>query len=432
MQVTGWGHYPRVEAALVMPRSTHEVGGLLRDGFRGIARGLGRSYGDSSLAPQLIDTSRLDHFLAFDPDSGQLRCEAGVSLAQILATFVPRGWFLPVTPGTKYVTVGGAVASDVHGKNHHVAGTFCDHVMALRVALPSGDLVECSPSVNPELFRATCGGMGLTGVIVEAEFRLHRIASAYIDQTTCKARNLAEVMALFEEHAAAPFSVAWIDCLASGPRLGRSLLNVGDFAPRGYLTAGKPPTLAIPVDLPGATLNRHSIRAFNALYYGRVRQARISERVHYEPFFYPLDGIGQWHRMYGKGGFTQYQFVLPRAAGLQGMRSIIERIAQSRRGSFLAVLKAFGPGNDNYLSFPTEGYTLALDFKLDPGLFRLLEELDHAVLDYGGRIYLTKDVRMRGSTFKRSYPQWEAFAAVRARYGADRTFFSLQSQRLGI
>lgn len=432
MQVSAWGQYPRLDAQVVMPGSAGQVCEVLQDGFEGIARGLGRSYGDSSLAARQISTQRLDHFLAFDPASGSLRCEAGVSFARILATFVPRGWFLPVTPGTKYVTVGGAIASDVHGKNHHVAGSFCDHVISLRLALPSGELVECSPTQRPELFRATCGGMGLTGVVVEAEFRLRRIASAYIDQRTYKARDLGEVMALFEAHAAAPFSVAWIDCLASGAKLGRSLLNVGDFAPRGYLCPGRPPALAVPFDLPGAMLNRHAIRAFNAFYYARVRRPQVSERVHYEPFFYPLDGIGQWNRLYGRSGFTQYQFVLPRSAGQQGMRSIIERIAQSQRGSFLAVLKAFGPGNENYLSFPVEGYTLALDFKLDAGLFRLLEELDHAVLDYGGRVYLTKDVRLREYAFKRSYPLWQELAAVRARYGADRTFHSLQSQRLGI
>lgn len=434
MKVTGWGKFPVVESRVMTPSSPAAVKQLLagEGDFCGIPRGMGRSYGDSSLAPQQLSTRQLDHFLSFDNSNGTLRCGAGVSLAEILRYFVPQGWFLPVTPGTKFVSVGGAIASDVHGKNHHVDGSFSDHVSSFRLALPNGQVVNCSAEQSPELFRATCGGMGLTGVILDASIRLIPIDSAMITQTTIKAANLAEILQLFDDYESATYSVAWIDCLAKGDSLGRSLLTVGEHAAQGELHPGKSALLSIPVDLPGALLNRYSIKAFNTLYFNRVRNRESTNTVHYEPFFYPLDGIHNWNRMYGKNGFTQYQFVLPKSAGLEGMRSILQRISDSNRGSFLAVLKAFGKGNNNYLSFPMEGYTLALDFKIDRGLFPLLDELDDIVLSYGGRIYLAKDVRLNEARFKACYPQWEAFNMVRQQYGADKVFNSLQSERLGL
>jgi FAD/FMN-containing dehydrogenase len=263
----------------------------------------------------VIETDRLDHFLDFDEQTGLLRCGAGVSLAEILEVFVPRGWFLPVTPGTKFVTVGGAIASDVHGKNHHLEGTFCDHVTRMRVATPATGIVECSRDDHHALFLGTCGGMGLTGIIVDATFRLRPIASAYIDSTTLRASNLTEALDLFLEHDKTTYSVAWIDCLARGRSLGRSLLTVGEHATSGDLVAKGPRSLAVPVDLPGQLLNRFTVQGFNSLYYRRVREARTEQVVHYEPFFYPLDFVHQWNRIYGRGGFTQYQFVVPRLVG---------------------------------------------------------------------------------------------------------------------
>jgi FAD/FMN-containing dehydrogenase len=274
--------------------------------------------------------------------------------------------------------------------------------------------------------------MGLTGVILDATFRMRPISSAYLRQTTFKAANLDEALALIEANEDTAYSVAWIDCLSRGRRLGRSLLMTGDFVDDGRLELkpGKP--LAVPVDMPGFLLNKYTVTAFNALYYHRVHKRQSEQVVHFDPFLYPLDSLHDWNRIYGKGGFTQYQFVIPKQAGRQGMAAILGRIAESGRGSFLAVLKSFGKGNDNYLSFPMEGYTLALDFKIDQGLFPFLDELDRIVLDYGGRLYLAKDVRMSEATFKRGYPHWEAFQEVRRRYGADRVFHSLQSDRLGL
>ncbi len=434
MELTGWGRYPVIDAQVVTPRSGGDIAGNLSDCPQTalIPRGLGRSYGDSSLAPRVLSTASLDHCLEFDEATGLLTCGAGLSVEEILNIFVPGGWFPPVTPGTKFVTVGGAVASDVHGKNHHLDGSFTDHVSALKVATVTDGVVECSRELRPELFHATCGGMGLTGVVLEATFKLKRINSALINQTTIKARNLEESMALFEEHHHTLYSTAWIDCLSTGKSLGRSLLMLGEHAGRGALTVGRRRRISVPFNMPGIALNPLLVHIFNALYYHRVTRRRSTRAVHYDPFFYPLDSIHQWNRMYGGSGFIQYQFVLPKEAGLTGVSAVLRRIAASKRGSFLAVLKAFGKGNDNYLSFPMEGYTLALDFKLDAGLFALLDELDSVVLDYGGRLYLTKDAHMSEAMFKRGYPRWEQFMEVRARYGANRRYHSLQSKRLGL
>jgi len=431
--ITGWGRYPRVSARVWAPRTKRELGRFVSDPrFRGIARGLGRSYGDSALAEAVIDARNLDHLLAFDEKSGALRCGAGLSLDSLLRWSVPRGWFPAVTPGTKFVTVGGAIAADVHGKNHHREGSFCDHVAGLRLALASGEIVDCSERNHPELFRATCGGMGLTGVIVDADIVLRKIGSTAIRRKTFRAADLREALELFDEHADATYSVAWIDCLAARRGLGRSIVMLGEHDDDGSLELRASRRLRVPFDLPSFLLNRHSIRAFNALYYRKELRKRSESTVHYEPFFYPLDGIEQWNRMYGRNGFTQYQFVVPTDAGREAVTEILGRIAASGRGSFLAVLKTFGAGNENLLSFPIRGPTLALDLKIDRGLFEFLASLDEVVVDYGGRVYLAKDVRMSERTFKKSYPTWETMQRVRAEVGAVERIGSLQSRRVGM
>lgn len=432
MRLQGWGRYPQIEAQLHAPRTVSASQALIGEPQSLIGRGMGRSYGDSALHSRVLSTQYLQHLLAFDGVKGTLRCQAGVSLDQLLDFLVPRGWFLPVTPGTRFVSLGGAVASDVHGKNHHLHGCFSEYVDELLLSLADGSLLKCSRSEHSELFHATCGGMGLTGLIVEVSLRLIPIRSAYVHQTTFKASNLDEALQLFDTQQSKTYSVAWIDCLARGTDLGRSLLMVGEHAGGGGLHLPAKRTLSVPLDMPAALLNRASVQAFNSLYYQRASQAKSRQRIDYQSFFYPLDGIGQWNRLYGKQGFLQYQFVIPKAAGLEGLRAILSRIASSGRGSFLAVLKVFGQQNRNPLSFPLEGYTLALDFKYDSALLPLLDELDARVLEQGGRIYLTKDARMSEQTFKRSYPAWEQMQAVRARYGAQGKFTSLQAQRLGL
>lgn len=397
-----------------------------------IPRGLGRSYGDSALSDTLLDMNALDYLIAFDTNTGVLTAQAGATLADLLQVFVPKGWFLPVTPGTQFVTLGGAIASDVHGKNHHLAGSFSEHLITMKVATVTEGIIECSSQQNSELFKATCGGMGLTGLIVEATIQLIPINSAQIDETIYKVPNLKTLLEHFEEHQQSTYSVAWIDCLAKGKQLGRSLLMLGEHVPSGPLTAAQPGHLSLPIELPISPLTSLTTRAFNQLYYGRMRAPITKRQVQYQPFFYPLDGIQHWNRLYGRQGFLQYQCVIPFEVGYQGVHSLLADIAASQEASFLAVLKVMGDQNANYLSFPMKGFTLAMDFKYRPNIPTLLERLDQKVLEMGGRLYLTKDAHMTESTFKRSYPQWEAFMKVRRDYGAHYQIHSLQSKRLGL
>lgn len=430
MELSGWGRFPRIEGEKLACNDRVAVRQALKEAGELIPFGLGRSYGDSALGPTVLDMRGWRHLLSFDPKTGDLCCEAGVSLREIIEVFLPRGWFLPVTPGTMQVTVGGAVASDVHGKNHHVAGTFGQHVSALEMMLPSGEVVRCGPGENAELFRATCGGMGLTGVILTVTFRLIPVRSAYIRQTTFKAPALADLLAVSEENRAATYSVAWIDCLARGARLGRGLLMTGEHAENGGLGAPRGVRPGVPLDMPAWALNRGTMGVLNGGYYHRVWRRKSEQRVPLTPFFYPLDGVENWNRLYGRRGFLQYQCVLPGDAAEAGLRLLLERVARHGNGSFLAVLKLFGEANGNPLSFPREGFTLALDFKYTPELPAFLDELDRVVLDHGGRLYLAKDARMSRDTFRRGYPGWEAFRALREKVGAHRRLHSLQSKRL--
>lgn len=427
-KITSWGKYPLINAKVLTPPSAKHVA---RINEKFITRGLGRSYGDSALSEKIVLSKHLNHFISFDDETGLLCCEAGISLDEILSVFVPKGWFLTVTPGTKFVTVGGAIASDVHGKNHHIEGSFGNHVTSLKL-ISSGQLHTCSRENNPDLFHATCGGMGLTGTITEATFKLKPIQSAYIDQKVIKASNLEKALELFEQHNSATYSVAWIDCLSTGESLGRSLVMLGEHADKGGLSTHKSNILNIPFDMPSALLNKYTTQAFNHFYYKKQLECETSNTVHYDSFFYPLDSINNWNRIYGPNGFTQYQFVIPKESGKEGLKEILEAISNSKQGSFLSVLKVFGKGNKNHLSFPMEGYTLALDFKFSDKLLNLLEHLDVIVKKYQGRLYLAKDVRMSEEMFKTGYPHWEEFQSLRKRLGIDELYQSLQSRRIGL
>jgi len=432
MKLTARGRYPKIDSTGSTFETRAQLGRLLKDSEPVIPYGMGRSYGDSALNPKVIWTRRFDKILDFDPTTGLLHVECGVTLAEIIDLFLPRGWFLSVTPGTRYITVGGAIASDVHGKNHHNAGCFSAHVNYLELMLPDGDVRRCGPDEHTDLFRATCGGMGLTGMILTAVIRLQPVASGYIRETVIRCPNLENVFRRFEDHGDAPYSVAWIDCLASGGSIGRSVLMLGEHSASGGLKPEPLEPLPMPMDLPGFCLNRYSVALFNRLYYRSHPTYAEDQLKPLETFFYPLDRISNWNRMYGRGGFTQYQLVLPKEASASGLREILKRIASAGLGSFLGVLKLFGPENDNLLSFPMEGYTLALDFKIESRLFPFLDELDRIVLDHGGRLYLTKDVRMGRDMFVRGYSRWEEFESVRNKFGLKSKLQSLQSQRLGI
>jgi decaprenylphospho-beta-D-ribofuranose 2-oxidase len=432
MKLTGWGRFPIIQTRGRSFDNQEALGDYLKSVEDCIAHGMGRSYGDSAINEQVIFTRRFNKILSFDPQTGTVVCESGVSLADLIDAFLPRGWFLRVVPGTKFISVGGAIASDVHGKNHHQVGCFSEHVLAFDLMLPQGQVVRCSRQENLPLFHATCGGMGLTGVILRAELSLKPIHSSYIRETLIPGPNLEKVIDLFEENRSAAYSVAWIDCLAKNENQGRSIVMLGEPAEAGPLTLPLSKTWTVPMGLPGFCLNQYTVSLFNHLYYQLKSNFVAGRLVSMDEFFFPLDKISHWNKLYGRRGFTQYQLVLPKDAGLTGLRVILDKIAAAGLGSFLAVLKLFGAENANYLSFPLEGYTLALDFKIQNRLFPFLNELDHIVLDHGGRLYLTKDVRMSREIFQKGYPRWEQFAQIRALYHLKKKFNSLQSKRLGV
>ena len=383
-----------------------------------LAYGLGRSYGDSCLndGGVLVPTRSLDHLVAFDAATGELTCEAGVTLDEILQFAVPRGWFLPVVPGTKYVTVGGAIANDIHGKNHHRAGTFGRHVQWLELARSDGRRLHCSETKEPELFHATIGGMGLTGFIAQASIRLRPITSSAMEVVSRRFENLAGFFEIAgEADRDFEYTVAWVDCLARGKKLGRGIFLAGNHATTsgtGELRGHRLPRAQWPFDLPEFALNRWSVKIFNELYYHKQWSAEKHGQIHYDPFFFPLDSIRDWNRLYGKRGFFQYQSVVPIRDGQAATAAMLERISHSGQASFLAVLKLFGdPVSPGIMSFPRPGITLALDFpNRGEATARLFEDLDAIVREAGGALYPAKDARMRGEDFRRFYPQWEAFS----------------------
>lgn len=436
-QIANWGNYPAMES----DEKSFAFDDQLKEVFKGegsfIPRGNGRCYGDASLAQVTVSTLKYDKILSFDTVNGFLECQSGITLDQVLEVIVPKGWFLPVTPGTKFITVGGAIASDVHGKNHHVDGCFSHHVLEMDVLTGSGETITCSPTSHIDLFEATCGGMGLTGVITRVKFDLKKIETSYIRQKQLKAANLDEVLRLFDEYKHYTYSVAWIDCLQKGKSFGRSILILGEHATLNELneTQKKDPLklpgkkqITFPFNLPWWVLNSFTVKAFNFLYYNKNTRKEINNVVSYEPFFYPLDAILHWNRGYGAKGFVQYQFVLPLEAK-DGLVEIMNRISNAGMGSFLAVLKVFGP-QDSLISFPKEGYTLALDFPVRKGLMEFLDELDEIVLKHGGRIYMSKDARMKPSMLQAGYPGLEQFKRIVRKYNPNNKLRSVQSDRL--
>ena len=432
MSLTSWGNYPKVKNQVLCFDDKSKLAQILDEYDNLIAYGNGRSYGDSALNTNIVTVKAHNYFLDFDETNGLLHIQAGVLLSEILSVCVPRGWFLKVTPGTKLITVGGAIASDVHGKNHHIAGCFSECLHMFNLMLPDGKIVKCSKKQNSELYHATCGGMGLTGIILDAKIALKKINSQYLNQTTIKTKNLKETFAAFDKYKDKAYSVAWIDSLAKGKELGRCLLMLGDFCDDGKLDYQTKSKWSVPCNFPSLFLNTLSIRLFNFLYYKKVRQKISRQKVDIDTFFYPLDKIDNWNRIYGKNGFIQYQFILPLAASFEGLKEVLSLISASGKGSFLAVLKLHGAANNNYLSFPMEGYSLALDFKMQKGLFKLLDSLDEVVMKHSGRIYLAKDARVKKEVFEQGYPQVEKFRALRKKHGMNKKFNSLQSQRIGI
>ncbi|MPS66852.1 MAG: FAD-linked oxidase [Chryseobacterium sp.] len=406
-KVTNWGNFPVVEKEMKSDDSFDKIKDFILTHNEVIARGNGRCYGDASLGESIFSTKKLNKFISFDRLNGIIECESGVLLSEVLEISVPQGYFLYVTPGTKFVSVGGAIASDVHGKNHHAEGCFSEYVTEFKLMIENGEIITCSREENSEKFWATIGGMGLTGIILSAKFKLKNIESAYIRQESIKADNLDEIFRLFEESENWTYNVAWIDCLQTGKNIGKSILMRGEHAFPHELPQNlkeKPLRLkkkfepTVPFYFPGFVLNKFTVKIFNLLYFKKQTKKEVKNIVDYETFFYPLDVVNDWNKIYGKSGFIQYQMVIPKEKGKEGMKKILETIARSGNGSFLAVLKLFGKNNpEAYNSFPMEGYTLALDFRVNSKLKMLIGKLDDIVQEFGGRIYLTKDSMSKSS-----------------------------------
>jgi decaprenylphospho-beta-D-ribofuranose 2-oxidase len=445
--LTGWGRVAPSTAELAEPDTPARAAALLRaaEPSRGmIARGLGRSYNNAaqSAGGVVISTARLKRIIELDPATGLATCEAGVSLEQLMVAGLPAGWFVPVSPGTRQVTVGGAIAADVHGKNHHVAGSFAGHVPSFDLLLPSGELRTVTRDGDPALFWATAGGMGLTGLIVRATVQLKRVATSRVRVDTVRTADIDETMAVLAEHDKGyGYTVAWSDSLARGARLGRSVITSGDFARLADLSpAGREDPFAfrpgarlgVPAGFPPGLVNRYTVALGNEAWYRKAPRQRTGELQTIGTFFHPLDGIRNWNRVYGPGGFRQYQYVLPFGQEAAVRRSF-ELVAGARAPSFVTVLKRFGEGDPGLLSFPMAGWTLALDFPArTPGLASLLGSLDRLVVEAGGRVYLAKDSRVPAEVLEQMYPRLDEFRKMRAELDPGQILASDLSRRLGL
>lgn len=436
-QLSGWGRYPKSEGSLWRPERYRQ---LQINSSALIARGLGRSYGDAALnsGKDILLFEKLNRFLDFDEEKGILRAEGGVSLEEILEALVPRGWFLPVTPGTKFATLGGCIAADVHGKNHHRDGAFSRYVQEFELLIADGTTKRCSKEVESDLFSATVGGMGLTGIITEVTLQLKRIETAYMEVTYHPSANLEETLALLSNKGIDDdYSVAWIDCLATGSKFGRSIVMNAHHAPLNQaikkpLQPPKRRQHTLPFSLPSFALNRWTIKAFNDAYYTFQSKKTAPFLQDYDSYFYPLDAIKDWNLMYGKKGFVQYQCVIPDSKETHlALRTLLSEISSSQRASFLAVLKRFGENGEGHLSFPMSGYTLALDIPVrDAALLSFLDDLDELVVHYGGRCYLAKDARMSPATFRKMYPRFGLWQQIKKSVDPKGKFQSDLSRRL--
>jgi len=435
--LTGWGRTQAARAQLERPGDVAEVlAHLTREAApRGvIARGLGRSYGDPAqiAGGVVLDLTGLDAIGPVDAATGEVVVGGGASLDQLLVAVIPQGWFVPVTPGTRQVTIGGAIAADIHGKNHHVDGSFSAQVRRIVLATPTG-LRTCGPDLDPALFWATAGGMGLTGIVVEATVRLLRIESSKVLVDTDRFSDLDTLMAaMVEGDARYRYSVAWVDCMTRGNRLGRGVLTRGDHAPAGTdeLVPPSPARLAVPMAAPSGLLNRASIAAFNEAWFRRAPRHEVAKPERLGAFFHPLDGVANWNLLYGARGFLQYQLAVPDTAS-HAVRQAMEQLSSAGVPSFLAVLKRFGPGNAAPLSFPQAGWTLALDLPIGPRqLPGLLDALDQLVADVGGRIYLAKDSRLRPELVPQMYPNLSTLRAVKAEVDPEGLLTSDLARRL--
>ena len=444
--LAGWGRYPTVSGLATRPERRADVKSALldREDAPILAFGLGRSYGDAALIRngRAILTRRLDRIIDFDPKTAWLRCEAGVSIKELIDLFVPRGFFPPVVPGTQFVTLGGALANDIHGKNHHVDGTFADHVRRVEILTASGEIVTCDAQEEPALFWATVGGLGLTGVILAMDLKLCPIANPLIEMESVRVENLDHFFEVNAESSSFTHTVSWIDSVTTGQSLGRGIYMRGQHAVEGTpeapsilnkAAAAISPVLDVPIDGPAWLMNNLTMRAFNIAYFRKHPKGTVSTVTHYEPFFFPLDFVRNWNRIYGKRGMLQYQLVVPHDPEHLAIREVLDTVTQAGMASFLSVIKEFGDDVHSGLSFPAPGVTLALDFpNRGQTLLDMLDRLDSIVAAAGGRVYLGKDARLSRATFQRMYPEWETWKEVRDTWDPDMVFQSDLGLRLGL
>lgn len=414
-RVSNWGRYPKIQTNIIEERNYNELCHIVSNSKDVIARGNGRCYGDSSLNENLIiSTLKLNKILFFDTKEKKIKAEAGVTIKEILEVIVPKGFFLPITPGTKYVTLGGAVASNIHGKNHHKDGAFGEYVENIEIINENGEIIQCSRILNKELFSKSIGGMGLTGVIITITLKLIRIETAYIKQKAIKINGMDQLFDKLEEYGKYTYSVAWIDCASSSNKSRKSLLLLGEHVfleelpinnKNNPLKVHKNKSINIPFSLPSMILNKYSVKIFNYLYYNKNLRRNSLSLLHYDDFFYPLDKINNWNRVYGRNGFTQFQFIMPFANGKAGIKDILNEIARSSSISTLGILKIMGDASEycSPISFPKPGYTFALDFKLNKKNFYLINSLHKIVLENKGNIYLTKDALIEKTDYEKMY-----------------------------
>lgn len=430
-KIRSWGVYSSNVCKVHTFESAHNLKKLIKDNTDIIAYANGGSYGDSALSEKVIkiDNNKLN--FKFDDRSGHLTVNSGVLLSEVISFIVPKGWFLMVTPGTKFISIGGAIASDIHGKNHHIDGCFSECVISFKIMISDGSILECSKDINQELFKATCGGMGLTGVILEAKIKLKKIGSQNLYVKTTRTESLDDLFSCFEKHKASPYSVAWVDCMSMKKNKMSGVFQAARFSDDGDLNYRKAKSINLPFYFPSFVLSNILMKLFNMIYLS-INSLKAARVLTIEKFFFPLDILGKWNRAYGKKGFIQYQFVLPIENSKDGLKEILTFIAETNFKPFLSVLKLLGKENDNYLSFAQTGYTLSLDFKIREGLHDFLDQLDLIVMKHKGRIYLAKDVRTSKEFFKASYKNAELFREYRKLNNMTKTFNSFQSKRLGI
>ncbi len=439
MKLSGWGRYPLIDAKINSPNSIEKLLKAISS-TNAIARGNGRSYGDSAISKNnTISMKKFNRILNFNDKTGLLVTESGVLLSDIIETFLPRGWFPKVTPGSKFVTVGGMVACDVHGKNHHKEGSFGSYIEWIDVITSNGDIKRCSKDNNSDFFNWTIGGMGLTGVILNIAFYLRPVKTSWIKQKIISAKNFKNVIEIFEKNLDTTYSVAWIDCLSKGNKLGRSLVILGEHAEVSDLNLkikNKPletkvkKKIRIPFNFPSFILNSFTMKIFNSIYYFFGKKNVDEKLIDYDTFFYPLDHLLDWNKIYGKRGFAQFQCVIPLKNALPGIGELLDTISQSKSNSFLTVLKRFGKQDSN-ISFPMEGYTLTLDFPINKKNIKLMKQLDEITLKHKGRFYLAKDSRVDKNIFKLSDSRLKKFSEFRSS-DMKKVFSSSQSERLDL